>query len=252
LTGSLEINSNAEVAVSDRVAAGALNVSGNSLLSHVPATGVSSFKLDLNVATVTIDGTSRIDVSGRGFLGGWQPGNPFGLDGMTVGFQRGSTSFAGGSYGGLGGWSSGGVPNPVYGDFRNPNDPGSGGATSVNAPSGNGGGLVRIVAQAIQLDGSIIANGQNGPGNNSGGGSGGGIRIDVGTLSGTGQIRAHGGNSSYSGGAGGGGRIAVYYQNIAAFSTSNISAFGGTGGISGQNGTVFWQQQTTAMTTMDL
>jgi YD repeat-containing protein len=243
LTGSLEIHSNAEVAVSDRVAAGAVNVSGNSLLSHVPATGVSSFKLDLNAASLTIDATSRIDVSGRGFLGGRQPGNPFWLDGMTVGFQRGSTSFAGGSYGGLGGSSNGGVPNTVYGDLRNPNDPGSGGATLVNEASGNGGGLVRIVAQMVQLDGWISTNGQNGSGNNSGGGSGGGIRIDVGTISGTGQIRAHGGNSSYSGGAGGGGRIAIYYRDASAFNMSNVTALGGTGGFEGQNGTVFAQQQ---------
>jgi hypothetical protein len=88
----------------------------------------------------------------------------------------------------------------------------------------------------------IVANGQNGPGNNSGGGSGGGIRIDVGTISGTGQIRAHGGNSSYAGGAGGG-RIAIYYRDASAFNMSNVSALAGTGGIAGQNGTVFLQQQ---------
>jgi hypothetical protein len=100
----------------------------------------------------------------------------------------------------------------------------------------------RLVRQRDD-DGSIITNGQNGSGNNSGGGSGGGIRIDVGTISGTGQIRAHGGNSSYSGGAGGGGRIAIYYRDASAFNMSNVTALGGTGGFEGQNGTVFAQQQ---------
>jgi hypothetical protein len=55
-------------------------------------------------------------------------------------------------------------------------------------------------------------------------------RIDVGTLSGSGQIRARGGNSSYAGGAGGGGRIAIYYRDASAFNMSNVSALSGTGG----------------------
>lgn len=54
--------------------------------------------------------------------------------------------------------------------------------------------------------------------------------MDVGTLSGAGAIRAHGGNESQSG-AGGGGRVAVYYTDISAFDTNNITANGGaTGG----------------------
>ena len=44
-------------------------------------------------------------------------------------------------------------------------------------------------------------------------------------------------------GASGGGGIAAYDQTIAAFNMSNVTALGGTGGISGQNGTVFVQQQ---------
>jgi hypothetical protein len=63
-------------------------------------------------------------------------------------------------------------------------------------------------------------------------------------LSGTGQIRANGGNSSYVGRAGGGGRIAIYYRDATAFNLSNVTALAGTGGIEGQNGTVFAQQQT--------
>jgi RHS repeat-associated protein len=242
LTGTLEVSSNAEFVSSGRVIASTVSLTSNSFLTHFPTTATATFKVDLSGNNIIIDSTSKIDVSGRGFLGGRQPGNPFGLDGMTVGFQRGSRSFAGGSYGGLGGSSSGGIPNPVYGDFRDPNDVGSGGATLVNEASGNGGGLARIAAQSMQLDGSILANAQNGPANNSGGGSGGGLRIDVGTLTGTGQIRANGGTSSFSGGAGGGGRIAVYYQNVVGFDTSKITAAGGTGGVTGQNGTVHLEQ----------
>ena len=262
VVNGLEVSTDARLLALDRVLASTIQVATRSTLDSIDLNATTTFQITdnsvvghpaitasvlrrllLSAQSLTIDATSRIDVSARGFLGGRQPGNPFGLDGMTVGFQRGSRSMAGGSYGGLGGFSSGGVPNPVYGDLTNPNDPGSGGASLVNSLSGNGGGLVRVVAQTIQLNGSILANGQNGPENNGGGGSGGGIRLDVGTLTGTGDIRSHGGTSSFSGGAGGGGRIAVYYQNITGFNTTRISGIGGTGGVSGQNGTVHLQQQ---------
>ena len=62
------------------------------------------------------------------------------------------------------------------------------------------------MAQTLQLDGAIKVDGDNGkPDCCAGGGSGGGIRIDVGTLSGTGQITANGGNRAGSGADGGGG-----------------------------------------------
>jgi len=148
---------------------------------------------------VTIDATSRIDVTGRGFLGGRQPGNPFAGPGMTNGFQSGSTGRSGGSYGGLGG-SAAGVANGVYGEFRNPNELGSGGAADSTFFGGNGGGLIRIVAQNLQLAGTITADGARGVNtigsSDSGGGSGGAIRIDVGTLSGAGQIKAGGGSGN--------------------------------------------------------
>jgi hypothetical protein len=44
--------------------------------------------------------------------------------------------------------------------------------------------------------------------------------------------------------------VAIYYGDATAFNMSNVSANGGTGGISGQNGTVFWQQQTTTALTV--
>ena len=182
-----------------------------STLGQLPTTADVLTKLALNVENLTIDATSGIDVTARGFLGGSQPGNVFGDEGMTVGFQKGSEGRSGGSYGGLGGASNGST-NSVYGDFRDPNEPGSGGSSFGN-PTGNGGGLVRIVAQTVQLDGMIKADGGvRGSCCSAGGGSGGGIRIDVGTLSGTGQITANGGGGS--GGGGGGG----------AFQTSGDSA----------------------------
>jgi RHS repeat-associated protein len=165
---------------------------------------------------------------------------------MKLGFLAGSTGRSGGSYGGLGG-SSSGSPNAVYGDISNPNESGSGGAT--DAPGrlgGSGGGLIRIVAQTLQLDGVIRADGATSTSDCcAGGGSGGGIRIDVGTLSGAGQITANGGGGALSSGGGGGGRIAIYYQNVGGFNFGNVTSQGGTGiaGTNGQNGTIHLQQQ---------
>ena len=209
------------------------------VLTHSPTTASSTAKLDITVTgTLQIDATSKIDVTGRGFLGHVQPGNNFIERGMTVGFQPGSVCASGGGYGGLGGTSgcSAAASNPAYGDFRNPNDGGSGGGGVLNGLGGNGGGLVRIVAQILQLDGSILAQGQLGQGNRGAGGSGGGIRIDVGTLQGIGSISARGGNGGPTGsspavgtGGGGGGRIAIYYQNATAFNFANVLAQGGAG-----------------------
>jgi hypothetical protein len=142
-----------------------LTLTNGAVLTHSPTTATKVNKLDIRITgTLTVDATSRIDATGRGFLGGGKPGNPFNgspfdSSGMTVGFQRGSMGRSGGGYGGLGGASGEGVPNTVYGDFRSPNEPGSGGA-SFAGQAGNGGGLIRIVAQTLQLDGMIKADGE--------------------------------------------------------------------------------------------
>ncbi len=182
--------------------------------------------LALEIAnTLTVDAASRIDVSGRGYRVR-----------QTLGNEEIVMS-AGGSYGGLGGLGSGGATNEVYGDYRNPNELGSAGTGLF------GGGLVRIVADTIVVDGIIKANALSPESFSSGGGSGGGIRIDVNTLSGTGDVQAIGGNG-ISGLGGGGGRIAIYYDDISAFDPNNISARGGV--ASGGAGTLFLKQTSQA------
>jgi hypothetical protein len=99
------------------------------------------------------------------------------------------------------------------------------------------------------LDGSIVANGQDGLG---GAGSGGAIYITCGTFSGgtNALLSARGGNSSSGiGGGGGGGRVVVNYGGgrLGAYELyprdyhgSNSVAKGtGTGG-DGQPGTIKW------------
>ena len=244
LTSTLEVSFAGELTLGKRVIAQTIDVTNNSTITQVATTGTAFFKVDLSVNSLTVDATSRIDVTGRGFLGQAQPGNGFG-GGMTIGFQRGSRNRSGGSYGGLGGLFPLGVVNPVYGDFRDPNEPGSGGGLdSGTGFAGNGGGLARIVAQTLNLDGTIIADGGVGGNGNGGGGSGGGIRLDVATLQGAGQITANGGNFFGNASGGGGGRIAIYYQNLVGFDpTTQVTAFGETGNSApnGGAGTVYLQ-----------
>ena len=113
--------------------------------------------------------------------------------------------------------------NAVYGDYADPDDWGSGGTIGLGSSSTAGGGLVRIVAATLQLDGQVLANG--GGTNDGGGGSGGGIYIAVTTLAGSGMISAAGGGSPWAGG--GGGRIAVYAGDLSGFNTAAITALGG-------------------------
>src|SRR6185312_5485269 len=72
----------------------------------------------------------------------------------------------------------------------------------------------------------------------SGSASGGGIRLAVGTFSGTGIVSANGGSATnLVCGGGGGGRIAIFYDtNLFA---GAITAYGGTGTNSGGPGSIY-------------
>ncbi|RME19755.1 MAG: hypothetical protein D6800_13890, partial [Candidatus Zixiibacteriota bacterium] len=89
----------------------------------------------------------------------------------------------------------------------------------------------------MNLEGTIRANGEDGYGQYwNGGGSGGGIRLDVGTLTGSGAIQAWGGLGEVNGsnkGSGGGGRIVVIYGDKTGW-TGSINASGGPS-TNGQN-----------------
>ncbi|WP_211485165.1 IPT/TIG domain-containing protein [Corallococcus exiguus] len=187
--------------------------------------GVSGAKfLDLTVTQeVRVDSTSKIDVSERGYLGGWREGNAQ-QSGRTTGNVSTGLIDVGGSHGGRGrGSSSLGVESPpTYGDYANPSDFGGGGAGNAagSAPGGNGGGRLRLKAASLKLDGKLLANGGDG---NSRSGAGGSIRVEVGALTGVGSMTAQG---AY---AGGGGRVAVYYDTASSsFDWSRVSAQGGS------------------------
>ena len=107
-----------------------------------------------------------------------------------------------------------------------------------------------MVATKCIINGTVRANGGGGVssppcGRPTGGGSGGGVRMDVGSLSGSGLIQANGGAGICSGGgcslgsgSGGGGRIAIYYA-ANNFTTSRIQALGGSQSVPASAGTVY-------------
>jgi len=75
---------------------------------------------------------------------------------------------------------------------------GSGGARFGQNPTlpGNGGGVVRIVADSVDLEGSILADGNPPAVTQGGAGSGGAIYIRAGTLVGAGSVSASGGTGN--------------------------------------------------------
>src|SRR5690606_6535316 len=122
-------------------------------------------KIEINVAgEVEIDAGSKVDVSGRGLLG-----------------DLASGIYTGGSHGGRGGdYSSNNVSGASYGNYQQPVTLGRGGRTNGTGTAARGGGAIKIVAEELNLEGGIFANGL---GNSSyGGGAGGSIWLDVGIL----------------------------------------------------------------------
>ena len=203
-----------------------LSIVNNGVVDHPAVTPTATHSLDLNISgTLTIDATSRIDVSGEGYAPGYTTGNTA---------TGGATGRSGGSYAGTGGlFPTNAATNSTYGDYALPDDWGSGGGNSFA-----GGGLAHIQALTVQLNGAILANGgSSAQYYDSANGSGGSILISTATLSGSGMIEAAGG-SGYNGG-GGGGRVAVYAGDMSGFNPANIAAPGGSGNAAGGPGTVY-------------
>ena len=197
---------------------------------------------------VSIDGTSRIDLSG---LGGFSQEDYNSLAGAAL-------NPAGGSHGGVGGTgkvaSLFGVSASAYGDSARPMLAGAGGfgeeavTYSVYDQCGSGGpgggGLRMSVGGMLTIDGAIRALGFAGTpesvcapsgGRLGGGGAGGSVFIAASQFLGSGLIDASGGGGAYQAstgnqwsGGGGGGRIALY-GNLTGF-LGQKRAFGGLGG----------------------
>ncbi len=215
------------------VVGGTVRIDEYGALTHHDATLTWESHLDLSAARIEVAASGRIDADARGYLGGYRGGND--ASGQTLGNVDGSDWRAGGSYGGLGGTTSG-TPNPVYGGATGPAELGSGGAgSSYNYDGGDGGGWLKIRATDIVMDGAITSRGAPGSGYQSGSGSGGAVDIECASISGAGSIAADGGGDDVGGG---GGRVAVRCD-ANQLDGSKITARGGTGShASGQDGSV--------------
>jgi hypothetical protein len=211
LAGSqLEIESNGILS-----AATGISLTQGSVLTVPKADSNKKLLYPLRISTpgvVTIDATSKIDLTGKGYPAGY-----------TVNFNQEQTWNAG-SHGGDSGYYAGTDKEAAgaYGDFDKAMFPGGGGAAGNSV---NGGGLLQLSTGTLALDGDIVANGTNYF--SSSAGAGGGIHIDVTTLTGAGAIRANGSaarNDTSLSGAGG--RISIYYADNTNFSGTYTAAGG--------------------------
>lgn len=214
-----------------------LTVTANGLLTHTSNTSSKQYLIHFIVNDLNLDGV--IDVSRRGYAGGYGPGLP------TV-----STSFGAGhgGYGGNGGLYTTGLGGVPYSDanIKAPDEFGSGSANFVDGSAflgAAGGGYVRFdVANDFNFKGQIFADGGTGVCGSTkcnGGGSGGSIFITATNVKGVnGTLSANGGNGGGGSGAcGAGGRISLVYNSDALYaegtvrkliSYEKIRAFGGT------------------------
>ncbi|MGH2857056.1 MAG: hypothetical protein ACRDMJ_06180, partial [Solirubrobacteraceae bacterium] len=239
---------------------GEIDVSNGSDLTSEP----SVQQLSVTAATLKVDGTSRIDMTARGYAGGTNGydyyNDPTGGAGGTAPGQTPSVREYGGSHGGAGGAPTGylhpelgDAPGSTYDDPANPSLPGGGGAGGGDTQVGNpGGGVLDVTAGMLVDDGTISANGQdsNGPTatdptpflHPGGAGAGGSVLVHATTLGGSGAVRADGGwtcltdpgrrllagghaCSTPEAGGGGGGLVAVYATSCDW--TGSLSAAGG-------------------------
>ncbi|MDA8017397.1 MAG: Ig-like domain-containing protein [Thermoanaerobaculia bacterium] len=222
-------------------------------------------------ATFGVDSILRVDAITAGALalgdrGSWTPraGGALTADvvgAMTVGFEAvldvtslgytigdstadygaapegiGPAHFYGGSHGGGGsiGWATGGHQGEVYGSVFLPIEGGASGGSFNEAP-GAGGGVMRLDAGSLSLEGQLLSRGGGLTDNGYGSaGAGGSILLTAGQLSGSGVIDASGGTATNVGscsramGGGGGGRVALLVDDPSAFdAASQIRVEGG-------------------------
>ena len=145
--GELSVSPGCRLLVHGGVVFGRAHVFGGATVTHLA--GERGFLLKTN-GDFVLDSGGLITADALGYGAGTGPG----YGGTSGGYHGG-----GGSYGGWGGQMGdrGGV---LYGSAEEPEDFGSGGGWG-EGPGGAGGGAIRlIVARALQMDGTITANGE--------------------------------------------------------------------------------------------
>ena len=206
---------------------GPLKINAGSLLIR---TGVNIYRalVNLQVDWIRIERGSLISTSGLAAI-----------DRSSIG--TGGTAMGGG-HASIGGSTTGYGSGKWYDSLFTPQKPGSaGGNSSSGGLGGKGGGLIRIIASTLELEGALECNGGDGI-SGAGGGSGGSIHLDITrSYTGGGSLSSNGGKGHGSAGSGSGGRIAVHVKTKSAF-YGKLEALGGIGATiqtSGGPGTVF-------------
>jgi hypothetical protein len=197
------------------------------LISGATLTTPVGVPLTILADQVTVECSSAIDVSGKGYARNQTyPGEP--LDPTN----------GGGSHMGVGGENE--EQESTYGSVTRPQEMGAGGTYGFGDQFG--GGVVRIDTGDLRIDGAIRADGVV----HSFGGAGGSIWISVdGELSGSGQIQANGGGDNFHP-SGGGGAVAIEYGSSSGSVIGNTVARGGlnpSSWYSGGAGTVYLYQR---------
>jgi len=259
--GAVAVRSGGRLVLASPLAARSLAVTGESTITVPEPSAASTHTLDLSVAeSIWIEQGSSIDLESRGYVGGGRGGSESEHGESADGAFPPARDGTGGAHGGRGG-SPAETTGPdleialAYDDFTDPSRPGGGGCAlpSSSARGGlgqNGGGLLRLRAAALRLDGGInLRGGGNRAGEfeleAGGGGAGGGALIEVETLAGSGEIDADGG-STLRGGGGGGGRVALRYADRSRFrgavhARGGSALHGDAAATAGGAGTVFWK-----------
>ena len=193
-----------------------LTLTNNSVLTHSRNWSSEQYRMDLSVANLSVGPSAKVAADGFGYAAWWGPGAP----GNRL--QQPTPSVTNATHGGWG-WGS---TNAPYGNPYCPTNLGSGGdgywGQGLGAEWPNnyvtipyGGGAIKLrVSGALTVYGTISADAPYSA-FYSGAGSGGSVYLDVGTLAGTGTIRANGincGSYNASSGGSGGGRIGIRYK----------------------------------------
>jgi hypothetical protein len=240
-----------------RLALPSLDTETGAVITHGPEVET----MDLVVAgRLLLAAGARVDVVGKGYSAGGIFLAPLGYSGatrdpVTSVLVAGSTRGSGGSHGGVGGAQANAVAAPAFDTPTAPRFAGGGGGARItsafiSSPGGAGGGVVRITARSLVLEGTIVADGAlGGPGHVTDGslpgcGAGGSVVLIVDSLSGTGSISARGGYGNPPSVAGGGGLIFI----AAGSDTFSgvVSVAGGAGPLPGGAGVITRTQRPSA------
>jgi Bacterial Ig-like domain/Carboxypeptidase regulatory-like domain/F5/8 type C domain len=165
------------------------------VLSGATVVHVTGGRVDVTASEgVFVACGGAIDTSGRGYTDNNTYPNETEPGGATGGSHIGRGGLYNGPYG------------TTYGSIYRPQEAGSAGGCCTSGP---GGGVVRISAPSIAIDGAVRANGATGYDRSGAGGS---VWITAARLNGNGAIEVNGGGPAYHG-IGAGGAIAVEFTD---------------------------------------